>query len=140
MITFDADIASEWTFGNVDVVNRATAIPVEEQSLPIVVVEEILRGRLSIIRSAESGRGRTAIDQAYALLQQSIAFIREFAILPYTDTAEQLFRTWRIQKIRIGTHDLRIAAIAVAHSATLVSRNRTDFDLIPNLHVEYWGR
>jgi predicted nucleic acid-binding protein len=33
---------------------------------------------------------------------------------------------------------LRIAAICVAHSATLISRNRRDFDQVPGLMVEYW--
>jgi predicted nucleic acid-binding protein len=42
------------------------------------------------------------------------------------------------QRVRVSTHDLRIAAVAVANSATLVSRNRRDFELIPGLSVEFW--
>lgn len=137
MITFDADIFSELFFGSPTCAARAVAIPGEEQSLPIVVAEEVLRGRLNAVRRAEAGTGRK-LDQAYAMLQRSIASLNAFHILPYTDAADRLFRTWRTQKIRIGTHDLRIAAVAVVHGATLVSRNRTDFDLIPNLQVEYW--
>ena len=137
MITFDADIFSELFFGSPTYAARAVAIPGEEQSLPIVVAEEVLRGRLSAVRRAEARTGRK-LDQAYAMLQRSIASLNAFHILPYTDAADRLFRTWRTQKIRIGTHDLRIAAVAVVHGATLVSRNRTDFDLIPNLQVEYW--
>ena len=139
MMTFDADVFSELFFGSATYAARAVAIPPEKQSLPIVVVEEVLRGRLSAVRHAEARRGRIKLDGAYALLEKSIAYVNAFQILPYTDAAERLFQTWRTQKIRIGTHDLRIAAVAVAHGATLVSRNRTDFDLVPNLHVEYWN-
>ena len=138
MMAFDADIASELLYGNMDYVTRASALPPAEQFLPIVVVEEILRGRMSAIRRAESGKRGDTIERAYALLHQSVAFIREFPILPYTDAAEQMFQSWRSQKIRIGTHDLRIAAIVMASGTRLISRNRVDFDLVPNLHVEYW--
>ena len=139
MITFDADVFSELFFGRVDYARRALAIPREHQSLPVVVVEEVMRGRLNVVRRAEAGKGRITLESAYALLKNSIDYVNAFQILPYTDAAEQLFQSWRANKIRIGTHDLRIAAVAAAHGATLVSRNRRDFDVVPNLHVEYWG-
>jgi tRNA(fMet)-specific endonuclease VapC len=41
-------------------------------------------------------------------------------------------------KIRIGTMDLKIAAIALAHGATLLSRNLVDFKKVPGLTVEDW--
>jgi len=34
--------------------------------------------------------------------------------------------------------DLKIASIAIAHSATLLTRNRRDFEVVPGLHVEDW--
>jgi predicted nucleic acid-binding protein len=40
--------------------------------------------------------------------------------------------------LQVATHDLRIAAICVDHRATLVSRNRRDFDRVPELAVGYW--
>jgi len=48
------------------------------------------------------------------------------------------YRQWRQQNIRVSTHDLRIAAICVAHSARLISRNRQDFERVPGLTVEFW--
>jgi tRNA(fMet)-specific endonuclease VapC len=38
----------------------------------------------------------------------------------------------------IGTMDLKIASIALAHSATLLSANLRDFRQVPNLSVEDW--
>lgn len=35
--------------------------------------------------------------------------------------------------------DLRIACIALAHDATLVTRNTKDFAHVPNLKVENWA-
>ncbi len=42
------------------------------------------------------------------------------------------------QRIRIGTTDLKIAAIALTHQGTLLSSNRRDFDQVPGLRVEDW--
>ena len=138
MIAFDTDVLTEILMGNSTLVNRAATIPAGEQVVPVVVVEEIIRGRLNCIRQAESGRGRISIARAYELFQQSIADFRQLTILSFTDEAESLFQDWRRQRVRVSTHDLRIAAICTQHSATLVSRNRRDFDRVPNLAVEYW--
>ena len=40
--------------------------------------------------------------------------------------------------IRIGTQDLKIAAIVVEHGALLLSRNTIDFERVPGLQVESW--
>ena len=39
----------------------------------------------------------------------------------------------------IGTHYLKIAAICLAHDATLLTRNLKDFGQVPSLLVEDWS-
>ena len=34
--------------------------------------------------------------------------------------------------------DLKIASIALAHDAIVLTRNRVDFEQVPNLQVEDW--
>jgi tRNA(fMet)-specific endonuclease VapC len=72
------------------------------------------------------------------LFQETVEQLRQFRVLPYAPEAERLYRAWRQQKIRFGTHDLRIAAICVVHSVKLISRNRRDFESVPGLSVEFW--
>lgn len=43
-------------------------------------------------------------------------------------------------RIRIGTMDLRIASIALAHGAKLLTRNSVDFAKVPELTIEDWTR
>lgn len=138
MKAFDTDILTELLLGEPRYVERAAMIPLDEQVVPIIVIEEIIRGRFNAIRQAEAGKGRITIDQAYALFEATMQAFQKIAIVSYTANADALFREWRTQKIRVPTHDLRIGAICVAHAATLISRNRTDFTLIPGLLVEFW--
>jgi tRNA(fMet)-specific endonuclease VapC len=138
MIAFDADVLTQLLHGSPHVIQRAARFPADQQAIPVVVADEILRGRLNTVRQAEAGRARVSISRAYSLLRSTIQHLHHFQILEYHDAAEQLFQSWRQERIRVATHDMRIAATCVVHSATLVSRNRRDFDLIPSLSVEYW--
>ena len=52
--------------------------------------------------------------------------------------ADAIFRQLQKQRLRIGTQDLRIAAIALLHSFTVVTSNVRDFAPVPNLKVEDW--
>ena len=138
MTVFDTDVFVEILVGNPRHVARAATIPADQQAITVVTVEEVLRGRLHAIRQAEAAKGPITVAQAYDFLTQSVADFRRLLILPYSEDADSLFRRWREQKIRVSTHDLRIAAICVDHSANLASQNRCDFEQIPGLLVEFW--
>jgi tRNA(fMet)-specific endonuclease VapC len=139
MIAFDTDVLSLILLGQEPTVGRASAIPLAEQFVPIIAIEEILRGRLNAVRLAESGQGKLDIASSYRVLELTIFAFRGLNVLSYSPAAETLFQTWRQQKVRASTHDLRIAAICVTHGATLVSRNRRDFERVPGLTVEFWS-
>ena len=139
MIAFDTDVLTEILQGDDVFVARASVIPVAEQAVPIIVLEEILRGRLNIVRQAEAGKAKISLERAYQLLQDVLNDFRQVKVLPYTSQAESLYHQWQQQKIRVSPHDLRIAAICVTHDATLISRNRRDFQRVPGLMVEFWA-
>jgi tRNA(fMet)-specific endonuclease VapC len=42
--------------------------------------------------------------------------------------------------IRIGTQDLKIASIALANRATLLTRNYRDFVQVPDLIIDDWTK
>jgi tRNA(fMet)-specific endonuclease VapC len=138
MIAFDADVLTEILAGQSVYSERAARIPVHEQAVPIIVVEEILRGRLNSIRQAEAAKSRLTIERAYELLERTLQAFHDVLVLSYSPAAEALYQEWRGRKLRVGTHDLRIAAICVARSATLATRNRRDFEQIPELSLEVW--
>ena len=139
MIAFDSDVLSLILLGDPQILNRLSQIPPSEQAVPVIVVEEIIRGRLNSIRQAEAGKSKLSVMRAYELFELTLTAFRQIIVLSYTPQADLLFQQWRSRNVRIGSQDLRIAAICVSHSAQLVSRNRRDFDKVPGLTVDYWG-
>jgi tRNA(fMet)-specific endonuclease VapC len=59
-------------------------------------------------------------------------------VLPFDETAFAHYETLKKQKIRIGTQDLRIAAIALAVNGIVVTRNQKYFAKIPRLILADW--
>lgn len=138
MIAFDTDVLSRLLYGDRTLLARAAQLEPGEQSVPIVVLEEIMRGRLNSIRQAESKRTGTPLERAYELFERTFTRLRHVAVLPYGAAAHGQFQGWRRQKLRLSTHDLRIASICVAESATPATCNRRDFERVPELTVEFW--
>ena len=65
-------------------------------------------------------------------------FYARFSIVPFDESAVDQFVELRRLKIRIGTMDLKIAAIALANDALLLTANRRDFEKVPGLRFENW--
>lgn len=139
MNVFDTDILTDILNGVPAVVARGTTVPRDKQAIAIVSVEEVIRGQFNAIRQADAGRGRLTTPQAYELFFGSFRACASFRVFPYTQAAHAVFLAWRAAKIRIGTQDLRIAAIATAHNATLVTRNARDYRQVPGLMLEIWN-
>jgi tRNA(fMet)-specific endonuclease VapC len=103
----------------------------------VITVEEQMRGWLNII-----ARYRDPHHQA-TYYDRLIHFVRFFAmwrILPFQDSAVRVYRDLQQDRVRIATTDLKIAAIALANDATLLSRNAQDFRHVPRLRVENWTK
>ncbi len=139
MIAFDSDVLTEVFKGKVGYANRASLTPGEDQFVPIVVAEEAMRGWLNYVRQADAGKIRVPLIEAYEQLRTNLLRIGRLRILSYTAEMHQHYLRLKSRKIRIGTRDLRIASIVLAHDATLVTRNRRDYELVPALKLEVWN-
>jgi tRNA(fMet)-specific endonuclease VapC len=79
------------------------------------------------------------VVRAYHNLLATSLYFRTITIVGFDEQAQAVFRRLRVQGIRIGTQDLRIAAIALNHGAILVTRNVRDFAAIPSLNIVDWS-
>jgi tRNA(fMet)-specific endonuclease VapC len=111
--------------GQSDVDVGTTAITLEEQS----------RSWLSLINRYSDVRQQVAY---YDRFVASFRFFAKWHIVAFDDAAAVRFQELRSARIRIGSTDLKIAAICLANGATLLSRNLADFLQVPDLHVEDW--
>ncbi|MFZ0547914.1 MAG: type II toxin-antitoxin system VapC family toxin [Candidatus Promineifilaceae bacterium] len=132
----DTDHISLLQRGHERVIINLSRVEIGRRAVTIVTVSEQVQGRLAVIR-----RSRTEIEAARAFtnLQNTIAFYQAIHVLEYTEEAVAIFEKLRSQKIRVGTQDLRIAAIVLSQEATLVTRNSRDFAKIPDLSLEDWS-
>lgn len=109
---------------------RLNRIAPDDYGTTIITFEEQIRGRLA--QAAASG------VTFYARLNGTLRFYHNIAVWQYTQEAELRCEALRAAKIRVGTQDLKIAAIALWAGAILLTRNARDFAQIPNLLVEDW--
>jgi tRNA(fMet)-specific endonuclease VapC len=102
----------------------------------VVSVEEQFAGRLAQIRKATVPQN---LMSAYAFLKLTLLFLADLDVLDYNTTAEEHFREFKTLGLRVGTQDLRIAAITLAHQGVLLTRNRRDFEKVPGLILQDWS-
>ena len=95
----------------------------------------MLRGRLAKLRRVQS---LSELSRPYDQLAETIRFLNTFEIASWNAQSAQHMAALRHARIRVGTQDLRIASIALAHNAMLVSANLQDFEQVPGLRVEDW--
>jgi len=136
MYILDTDHLSLHQRGHGQLKKRLLNVSPELMAITIITVEESVRGRLRQIRRAVKPDERV---KAYYWLHKTFDYLGSFRTLEYDSHAEGHFQAFRKQKIRVGTQDLKIAAIALSRDATLVTRNRRDFEQIPSLRIEDWS-
>ena len=103
--------------------------------ISIITVQEAVSGWLALINSLSAGRNQV---RGYGSFQKTIAAFQEFSILAFDAEAAEIFHRLKNEHRRVGTMDLKIAAICLAHDAMLLTRNVGDFENITDLRVENW--
>ena len=115
---------------------RISTIDPDGVAVTIISVEEQLYGRLNQIRRAKSSE---ALSTAYGLLRDTLVSFKDANILDFDKAASSCYEALLHQKIRIGTQNLKIAAIVLSRAGILVTRNQRDFAKVPNLVLEDWS-
>lgn len=101
----------------------------------IVTFEEQMRAWMAALRRAKRVPDE---PEVYKRLGELVAFFGMWRLLPFDLEAATQFQRLRADKVRIGTMDLKIASIALANDALLLSSNLRDFEQVPGLQVEDW--
>jgi tRNA(fMet)-specific endonuclease VapC len=106
-----------------------------EKALTVISVEEQMRGWLAEINRRTDPHYQIS---PYSKFQLQIEAFADWIILPWGGESADLFLNFRRQGVRVGSMDLKIACITIAHGAILLTRNSIDFARVPVLRIENW--
>ena len=139
MFILDTNAISDLLKDHPKILTRLRAVPRERRVATSIITRiEILEGRFASITKAAN---RTELLNAAVRLFNDEQHLSTIDILPVTEAVADEFERLRINKKlkQIGQKDRLIACFALAHDATLVTRNTKDFANIPGLKVENWA-
>jgi len=133
----DSDTISLLQRGDPTVVGHVGSCAPDEVAATIISVEEQLSGWYTLLRRAKMAKGLVPV---YERMTETVRFFATLPLLTFTDAAASIYEQLCSQKRRTGRMDLRIAAIAIAYGAAVVTRNIDDFRDIEGLDVLDWSR
>ena len=131
----DTDHLSLLQRGNTLIRQRLNMFNPQDIAITVVTASEQIRGRMNIISRADSS---SELVLAYARLEDTLEDINSLNVLQFSEAAGNIYTELKT-KIRVGTQDLRIAAITLSVNGILVTRNWKDFEKVPNLCLEDWS-
>jgi len=141
MVILDTNILSilEWQDSSAakKITKKLSTLPRSEIATTIVTFEEQMQGWSSFIRSKRTMKEQVA---GYARVSQQLKMYCSTIILGFDELAAVEFQRLKKLHPQIGNNDLRIAAIALIHDATMVTANLRHFSPITGLKVEDWTR
>ena len=106
-----------------------------EVFVSIITAQESLEGWLAVIKSHPPGSAQV---KGYSEFRKSIDTLGKFSLLDFDLEAAEAFSNLRKLFPRVGTLDIKIAAISLAHDCLLLTRNLRDFNQVPGRCVENW--
>lgn len=133
----DTDIVSLLQHGHQTVATHVGRYSSDQVATTIITVEEQLSAWYTLLRRAKTAQELVPV---YQRMSATVRFLSRLVLLTFTEAAADRYERLRKQKPRTGRMDLRIASIALAHHATLVTRNLSDFQDIEGLSFVDWSR
>jgi tRNA(fMet)-specific endonuclease VapC len=137
MYFLDTDTLTLIERKHAQVVQRLSRVDPDEVTTTLITKIEMLQGRFDALLKAADPEQLLRAQQRLARTEELLG---ELDIIPITAAAAAEFDKLRKNKRlkKIGRADLLIASIALAHRATLVTRNLKHFRQVPGLNVESW--
>jgi len=115
---FDTDHLSLYGRANQNLIAKLQTTQIQLKTT-VINVEEQLRGRLAQISEIKDGENQSAV---YQLLTDTILMLSDFDVLQYDAKAREIYQSLKAERIRVGTQDMRIASIVIAHNGILMEK------------------
>lgn len=139
----DTDHVSLLQNGNPILTKRISQKKPENLAVTVITLEEKIKGWLNQINRSnnEPFKLNSKLLWGYKGLTDEIEFFKNIQLLAFDNKAYEKYQWLVLQKLkRIGTQDLRIAAITQSVNGILVTRNWKDFENVRGLMLEDWTK
>lgn len=117
----DTDHFSLWQRNHPVVTARIQNTNPDNIAITVITAEELIRGRLNVIRQASDSSQVDKLVSAYMKLWETLNDFKSLPIIRFSQNAYNLYTEFRHRKVRIGTQDLRIASIVQTNNCVLVT-------------------
>ena len=139
MFILDTDHVSLW-LENHPAVSSKTAEVEADLAITIITVQELFNGWVGRLNDPDQANQQVRL---YAKLSKVVVLLKEIKVLDLDEDADLYFRRLltdhpNLRKNRLQK-DMRIAVIALSLNATVVTRNRRDFEQVPGLAIADWS-
>ena len=114
---------------------RLSTVSRNDVCTTIITFQEQAKGWLAAVNRVQA---EARLLDAYESMNNMRDALCRMKVLPFDAAAKKEVDELVRQRSRVGTMDMRIAAITLANQATLVTRNTQDYERIPGLNVEDW--
>lgn len=137
MHLLDTDTLTHLHAGHARVIQRLRAVDDPDVGTTIITKVELLRGRFDFLLKAATG---AELLRAQRWLARTEELLAQIVVVQMNDATAAQFDQLRAMKglSKMGRADLLAASIALAHRATLVTRNVEHFHRVPGLKVVNW--
>ncbi len=136
---FDTDHVSLVLRGHPKIIARLAQVS-EYTSTTIVTVQEIFNGWVGELNQSSATRKTILVQYRHLFLVTDL--LKRLPILEFDASAFDRYEELIVQNPNLCKKrlqkDMRIAAIVLSLDATVVTRNRRDFGLVPGLRIEDW--
>jgi predicted nucleic acid-binding protein len=111
--------------------------------ITVISVEEMMFGSICELHKSHVQKDVVRLTKGYYYVQKLVEDFKRFRILPFDQRAYNEFQGIPRNIRNAHVSDCRIAAIALARKATVVTNNSKDFPSIEGatgVKVEYWAQ
>ncbi|MEL0589898.1 MAG: type II toxin-antitoxin system VapC family toxin [Planktothrix rubescens PR222] len=135
----DTNQVSEFLEGKNTIKSRVTQVSPNDIAITVVTVQESFNGWIVLINNSSESKD---LVRLYTKLSITLDFFKAVRILNFDEKASKIYEKLinenrELDKKKLQK-DVRIAAITLSVNGVMVTANKRDFSLIPDLVIEDW--
>ncbi len=136
MYLWDSNILRHYWDGHGTLDDHLSRVSLNKVAIPSIVVAEVVRGRCEFALKAEPSQ----LPLAHEALKHTLASLNQFQIIVFDRRmAQTMLQMQKKHGSRKRYADMMIAAMALAESHVVVTRNQKHFaDLLPAHQLANW--